>query len=161
MRGGFSRYISPGPRDPRRDQWNSEVSQILSHERFIFIFSFFGGYFQLFLVYLEKQLCKIHLDFWIMVVYHHSHLQWRPSFHHKWFYWPSNSQFWEKFQPVPGAPKQSCSALQNFSWRPCPASHIYLYYEKKVDTAMINNSTKFHNANLSTKIIVHKKKTKT
>ena len=30
-----------------------------------------------------------------------------------------NPQFWEKSQPVPGAPKQSCSTLQNFSWRPC------------------------------------------
>jgi len=37
---------------------------------------------------------------------------------YQWFYWNSNLQFWEKSQPVPGAPKQSCSVLQNFSWRP-------------------------------------------
>ena len=39
-------------------------------------------YFQLFLLYLEKWLCKIHLDFWIMVVYHHSHLQCNQEGHH-------------------------------------------------------------------------------
>jgi hypothetical protein len=33
-----------------------------------------GVYFQLFLAYLEKLLCKIHLNFWIMVVDDHSHL---------------------------------------------------------------------------------------
>ena len=39
---------------------------------------------------------------------------------YQWFFhWTLNPQFWEKSQPVPGAPKQSCSALQNFSWRPC------------------------------------------
>jgi hypothetical protein len=65
--GGFSRYIGPGPGDPRRSPWIFEEPQSLSHRRLIFIFYFFGGYFQLFL-------CKIHLDFWIMVVYHHSHL---------------------------------------------------------------------------------------
>ena len=30
----------------------------------------------------------------------------------------SNPQYWEKFQCVPGDPMQSCSALQNLSWRP-------------------------------------------
>jgi len=30
---------------------------------------------------------------------------------YQWFYWTLNSQFWEKSQHVPGAPKQSCSAL--------------------------------------------------
>ena len=33
------------------------------------------------------------------------------------FYWISNRQFWQKSHPVPGVPKKSCSALQNFSWR--------------------------------------------
>jgi hypothetical protein len=37
---------------------------------------------------------------------------------YQWFYWTSNPQFWEKFQPIPGAAKQSCSALHHFSWRP-------------------------------------------
>jgi hypothetical protein len=34
------------------------------------------------------------------------------------FYCTSNPQFWEKSRPVPRAPKQSCSALQNFCSRP-------------------------------------------
>jgi len=38
---------------------------------------------------------------------------------YQWFYWTSNPQFWEKSQPVPGTPKQSCSTLHNFSWKPC------------------------------------------
>ena len=35
------------------------------------------------------------------------------------FYWTLNPQFWEKSQPVHGAPKQSCTTLQHLSWRPC------------------------------------------
>ena len=38
---------------------------------------------------------------------------------YKWFYQTSNPHFLEKSQPVPGSPNQSCSAFQNFSWRPC------------------------------------------
>ena len=49
---------------------------------FILISSHFWGYFQLFLVYLEKYLCKIHLDFWIMVVDHPSHLHCNQRGHH-------------------------------------------------------------------------------
>jgi hypothetical protein len=37
---------------------------------------------------------------------------------YQWFYWTSKPQFWEKSQPVPVAPKQFCSALHHFSWRP-------------------------------------------
>ena len=43
-----------------------------------------------------------------------------------WFYWTSNPQFWERSQSVPGAPKQSCSALHNFSWRPWWKDIIYI-----------------------------------
>jgi hypothetical protein len=40
---------------------------------------------------------------------------------YQWLYWTTIPQCWEKSQPVPGAPKQSCSTLRlhNFSWRPC------------------------------------------
>ena len=50
MREGFSRCISPGPGDTRRCPSISEEPQSLSHRRFIQSFSFFGGYFHLFLV---------------------------------------------------------------------------------------------------------------
>jgi hypothetical protein len=43
----------------------------------------------------------------------------------------SNPQFWEKFQSVPGTPTQSCSALQNFSWRPCNYHICFVCYNKK------------------------------
>ena len=43
---------------------------------------------------------------------------------YQWFYWTLNSQFWEKSQSVPGAPKPSCSVLQDFSWRPCPRTVV-------------------------------------
>jgi len=36
---------------------------------------------------------------------------------YQWFYWTSNPQFFKESQPVSGVPKQSCPALQNFSWR--------------------------------------------
>jgi hypothetical protein len=64
MRRGFSQYIGPGPREPRRGFWISEWPHSLSHRRFILIFFNLFWYFQLFLVYLEKSLCKIHLDIW-------------------------------------------------------------------------------------------------
>ena len=73
MRGRFSLYIGLGPGDSRRGPWISEKNPKPS---FYFDFFILGiGFFQLFLVYLEKWLYKIHLDFGIIVVYHHSHLQ--------------------------------------------------------------------------------------
>jgi len=54
----FSRYISPGPEGQEKAFEYLRGFHSLSHRRFIFIFQFVGGYFQLFLVYLEKWLCK-------------------------------------------------------------------------------------------------------
>ena len=71
---GFSRYICPGPGEPRRGPWISKGAHSRSQWRFILMFSYL-----FFLIFFN-----------------------------------SNPQFWEKFQSVPGAPKQSCSALQNF-----------------------------------------------
>ena len=42
----------------------------------------------------------------------------------------SNPQFWERSHPVYGAPKQSWSTLQNFSWRPWLYSTHVLYIFK-------------------------------
>ena len=42
----------------------------------------------------------------------------------------TNPQFWEKYQPVPGALKHSCSTLQNISWRPWVYSVIYHHTTK-------------------------------
>jgi hypothetical protein len=53
MRGRFSRYIGPGPGELRKGPWISEGPLSLSHRHFIFIFSYFVWYFQLFLVCLD------------------------------------------------------------------------------------------------------------
>jgi hypothetical protein len=97
MRGGFRRYIGPGPGKPRRAMWISEEPHSLSHRRFILMFSL---YVQLFLVYLEKLLSKIH---W-----------WKVT---SGFIEPQTLNFQRDVATCPGVPKQSCSALQNFSWR--------------------------------------------
>jgi hypothetical protein len=79
----------------------------------------------LFWVYLEKYLCKLHLDFWILVVHHHSHLHCNRG--------PQILNFERKSQCVPGAPKQFCSALQNFSSRPCLHDNDKLERKNKIN----------------------------
>ena len=53
----------PEPGEPWRGLWNSEGPNILNHRCFILIFLHLFWYCQLFLVYFEKSLFKIHLDF--------------------------------------------------------------------------------------------------
>ena len=88
----------------KKGPWTSEGPH--SHGHFILIFPYFlvfSTIFSLFRYVIWTFCCTGNKAF--MKVY-------------QWFYWNSNLQFWEKSQPVPGAPLQSCFALQNFSWRP-------------------------------------------
>ena len=75
MRGGFRRYIQDGASESLNGPMDLATD-------FILIFSFYGEYFQIFLVYLEKWVCKIHLDLWILVADHHSHLHCNQEGHH-------------------------------------------------------------------------------
>jgi len=47
MRGGFSRYIGPGPGEPRKGPWISEGPHSLNHWRFILIFFIIFGVFSI------------------------------------------------------------------------------------------------------------------
>jgi hypothetical protein len=80
---GFQPEHRTGSRGAKEGPVNLLRVHSLIHRRFILIFFFlFGEYFQLFLVYLEKEFWKIHLNFWIMVVDHHSHLHCNQEAHY-------------------------------------------------------------------------------
>ena len=53
MRGGFSRYIGPEFQEGARESLKGPKALDID-VLFWFFFHFLGGYFQLFLVYLEK-----------------------------------------------------------------------------------------------------------
>jgi len=58
----------------------------------------------------------------------------------------SNPQFWEKSQSVTGVPKQSCSVLQNSSWRPWLLYLTLSYYNNQncIETFYIQFKALFH-----------------
>ena len=99
MRGGFSRYIGPGLGEPRRALWISEQLYSLSHRSFILIFSLYLVFSTIFSVFI------------LPVVL----LNLRPS-------------ILRDIATCPGAAKQSCSALQNFSWRPWNVATYKLFH---------------------------------
>jgi hypothetical protein len=94
--GGFSRYIDAVPEEPRRGVCESLKGSIALTIDVLFWFLLFIGvrymYIQLFLAY---WLCKIHWDFWILVVDHHSHL-------HCGFIWPQILSFERSVSLSPG-----------------------------------------------------------
>ena len=117
MRGGFSRYISPGP-------------LALAINILFWFFSYFlvfSTIFSIFRYVIWKFCCTGNKAF--MKVY-------------QWFYWNSNLQFREKSQPIPGALKHSFSALQNFSWRPCDSLLCIALYRSD-NQCSLRNINKF------------------
>jgi hypothetical protein len=65
-----------------------------------------------------------------MIVYHHSHLHCNQKGHHfitSGFIGPQILNF-ERSLSLSRAPKQSCSALQNFSWRPWRTLDFIMIY---------------------------------
>ena len=61
MRGEFRRYIGLGPEEQEGSRESLKGRIVLAID-VLFRFFHILRYFQLFLVYLEKLLCKIHLD---------------------------------------------------------------------------------------------------
>ena len=111
----MSRCIGPGPWKTRRPSWISEGPLALAIDILFWFFSYLFLYFQLFLSLFKYVI-------WTFCCTRNKAFM-KP---YQWFYWNSNLQFWEKSQPVPGAPKQSCCALQIFSWRPWVPKHWLL-----------------------------------
>ena len=80
--GGFGRYIGPGPVKTRRgmqfESLKAPIALDIEWLRLILIFflilGVFSTTFSIVSLFRKIQLSKIHLDFWILVVDHHSHL---------------------------------------------------------------------------------------
>ena len=107
----------------------------LSHRSFIFFIYFF-------LIFLGK----FHLDFWIMFVtaLYKVHAYVILTFCctgnkaimkvYQWFYWTSNPQYWEKFQPVTGPQSSIVPPCKIYLGGPC--IHV-------VSTVCLNSVAKY------------------